>query len=337
MAMQLKKLRDANCLKDNQIRSLQQQLNFPDKHLDENIETTTTSSNLERPQGFVTEAAHSHSLSNSYMDSNEFLSTLQREFKEPFRKDNKKVKYCGPQTVEEKFRSEVDDLLEESLELWLRFSTAFHQIKKFQSSVRDLQADLSKLKGKRKEGSTRDRALQSETRPIFKHLREIQHELTLWLERNSVLQDELQERSSSLSKIQGEIDRFASEETQSEEPKLSQYQVAKFQGEVTNMKQENKKILDELQAGFDRVKGIQTEVEKTLESLDTELGISASGSQSASTRSSSSRLRIPLKSFLFGIKLKRSKTKSSITFDSSPTQQESSNTVQDPEPQKTTD
>lgn len=42
--------------------------------------------------------------------------------------------------LEKKFRSDLDDLLEENLEFWLRFSTSVHQIQKFQNSIQDLKA-----------------------------------------------------------------------------------------------------------------------------------------------------------------------------------------------------
>src|SRR5262249_28722951 len=48
--------------------------------------------------------------------------------------------------IEEKFRSDIDEMLEENLEFWLRFSTSFHQIRKFQTSVHDLKVELSKVK-----------------------------------------------------------------------------------------------------------------------------------------------------------------------------------------------
>ncbi|PQQ07759.1 protein NETWORKED 2A [Prunus yedoensis var. nudiflora] len=87
---------------------------------------------------------------------------------------------------------------------------------------------------------------------------------------------------------------------------ISKYQAAKFQGEVLNMKQENNKVKDELKAGHSRVRELKFEVEKTLARLDEELGISVA-SKSIEPKRSTSKARIPLRSFLFGVKLRRQK------------------------------
>ena len=49
-------------------------------------------------------------------------------------------------TLEKKFRSNIDDLLEENLEFWLRFSTSVHQVQKFQSSIEDLKFELKRIR-----------------------------------------------------------------------------------------------------------------------------------------------------------------------------------------------
>ncbi|KAI9107567.1 hypothetical protein K1719_021604 [Acacia pycnantha] len=139
--------------------------------------------------------------------------------------------------LEKKFRFDIDDLLEENLEFWLRNS------------------------------NSKQPSSQSEIRPIFRHMREIRAELSLWLENNSILQEELHGRYSSLCNIQDEISRVAIADSE-----LSGYQAAKFQ------------------------------VDKTLEDLDQTFGV---GTQSRIKHSSSSRNRIPLRSFLFGAKLKK--------------------------------
>ncbi|KAM7253325.1 hypothetical protein ACFE04_025943 [Oxalis oulophora] len=209
-------------------------------------------------------------------------------------------------TIQGKIRSDIDEILEENLEFWLRFSESFHQIKKFQTSVRDLRTELYKLKDKiKREGSLnhsgKQQTMYAEAKPIYKHLRDIQTELTLWCENNVLLKDEIQRRYSSLCNIQDEVSKSGEED-------LSEFQAAKFLGEITNMKQENKKVGQEIQAGFDRVQGLKAEVEKILSILDEELGISAT---STPTRSAS-RPRIPLRSFLFGVKLKRQKNQNQL-------------------------
>ncbi|CBI19273.3 unnamed protein product, partial [Vitis vinifera] len=211
-------------------------------------------------------------------------------------------------TTEEKIRADIDDILEENLEFWLRFSTSYHQIQKFQTSIQDLQAELLKLKeDKKNEGGTKQQSTKSDARPIYTHMREIQTELTLWLEHNALLKEELQGRFSSLCNLQEEISRILDADSNAQEAELSYYQAAKFQGELLNMKQENKKVKEELQKGLDRVRALQLEVERTLSQLDEDFEISKSKSHPSNWKNSVNRTRIPLRSFLFGVKLKKQK------------------------------
>ncbi|KAK4490399.1 hypothetical protein RD792_001075 [Penstemon davidsonii] len=196
--------------------------------------------------------------------------------------------------VEEKLRSSIDAILDENLDFWLRFSTSFHQIQKFKTEVQDLQDEISKLKEKKKQEGVR-----SEVRPIYKHLREIQTELTVWLDQSASLKDELNRRFESLCGIQEEITKSLKEGVEEDEIKFSSYQAARFQGEILNMKQENNKVREELQAGLDHVSTLQMEIEKTLRNLNEEFGISSDQPESKN--------RIPLRSFIFGTKPKKEK------------------------------
>nr|XP_027093872.1 protein NETWORKED 2B-like [Coffea arabica] len=205
--------------------------------------------------------------------------------------------------VEERIRTDIDELLEENIGFWMKFSTSFHQVQKFQTTVRDLQAELAEVKANNKHsGSTNHQLLVSEIRPIYRHLSEIQTELTLWLDQNDMLKDDLDNRLASLSGIQEEI--LSNAGSSAEETELSDYQAAKFQGEVLNMKQENNKLAGELHLGLERVKVILVEIERTLRDLDTEFGVAARKQQ---PRNSPIRSKIPLRTFLFGVKLKKQK------------------------------
>ncbi|GAB2302832.1 hypothetical protein Dimus_036827 [Dionaea muscipula] len=215
----------------------------------------------------------------------------------------------GVARVEGRFRAQLNDLLEANLDFWLRFSTSFHQIQKFQTSIKDLQGELSKLMGAKKQQEGADKTqLKSDARPLYKHMREIQTELTLWLEHSSVFQEELRSRFSSLDCIQEEITQAGKDEAS----ELNDFQAAKFQGEVLNMKQENSKVAEELLAGIHRVKMLKVEIEKALTKLDKEFALSESKSRQGSSKSVISKPRIPLHSFLFGIKLKKQKQKPSL-------------------------
>ncbi|KAK4356305.1 hypothetical protein RND71_025276 [Anisodus tanguticus] len=206
--------------------------------------------------------------------------------------------------VEEKLRMGIDALLDENLDFWLRFSSAFHQIQKFKTTAQDLQGEIATLREKEaKEGSSKT-DMKSEIRPIYKHLREIQNELTVWLEQSLSLKDELKRRFSSLCSIQEDITKALKEGVEEEEIRFSSHQAAKFQGEVLNMKQENNKVREELEAGVEHVTTLQVDVEKTLRKLDHEFDVG--GSQPQLTNSAS-RSRIPLGAFIFGTKAKKSK------------------------------
>ncbi|XP_057461151.1 kinase-interacting protein 1-like [Actinidia eriantha] len=204
--------------------------------------------------------------------------------------------------IEEKFRMHIDALLDENLDFWLRFSTSFHQIQKFKTGFQDLEAEILKHKEKDKsnqEDSTKAPDIKSDLRPIYKHLREIQTELTLWIEQSALLKEELQRRFASLCSIQEEITESLKAGAEEEEMKFTSHEAAKFQGEVLNMKQENKKVRVELQVGLDHMTTLQNDIEKTLEKLNDEFGLSGS------KRQSSGRPRVPLQSFIFGTKPKK--------------------------------
>ncbi|KAG8660313.1 hypothetical protein MANES_02G144700v8 [Manihot esculenta] len=332
LALQIRELKSAISVRDEEIQSLRKLSPHP-KNEDENNDINTTKdkysvhaaspestimapsvqdsshSNFASPQQPIIESAHEHQIES------------RRRMRELAALDNKSdtketandgIKMRSVETIhvgsaiEEKIRSDIDALLEENLEFWLRFSSSFHQIQKFHTSVQDLKTELAKLSLNRNQDAT-SKTLISEARPIYKHLRQIHTELTLWLETNAVLKEELHGRYASLCSIQEELTRVTSETSKSEDTELSRYQAAKFQGELLNMKQENKKVAGELEAGVDRVSNLKDEVEKTVLKMDEELGFSEDKPRSF-------RSRIPLRSFLFGSKLKKHKRQKSASI-----------------------
>ncbi|KAJ4969886.1 hypothetical protein NE237_002985 [Protea cynaroides] len=327
-------LRDLKCtiaIKDEEIKSLRQKLRFLQTSFEGNLDTNISElkdTQQGRPHGDMTEKSNSHAsnaqqpISNLLDDRNvepavrtnisiangttETYLTAAEDQEEDIKVilvDETRVS-----NIEEKFRRDIDELLEENLEFWSRFSMIFHQIQKFQTSIQDLQAETSKLnESKKQEGNTTTgRSLKSDARPIYKHLREIQSELSVWLENNALLKEELQYRFSSLCDIQEEILRVSKECSETEEVEFTSYQAAKFQGEVLNMQQENNKVADELQAGLDHVRGLQYEIEKTLSKLndDFELSEPKKEHHHNHVKPWGSRSRIPLRSFIFGGKEK---------------------------------
>ncbi|GAV66840.1 KIP1 domain-containing protein [Cephalotus follicularis] len=298
LALQIRELKNALFQRDEEIQSLRRKVSFQKNDPDE----TLTEHN------YSNQAPESINLAASSLDSTLSSPVSHQQEGSNTPGDGDKAKHVDrpPKllTIEDKIRSDINELLEENLEFWLRFSTSIHQIKKFQTSVRDLKAELLKLRDKMKQdGSGKQRSLNSDGRPIYSHLREIQTELALWLENNAVLKEEVQGRYSSLCNIQQEISRVSNAAPNAGE-ELNEYQAAKYQGEILNMKQENTKVADELKAGLDRVSVLKAEVDNILAMLDQELGISASRTP---MRSPSSRPKIPLRLFLFGAKLKKQK------------------------------
>ncbi|XP_030528253.1 protein NETWORKED 2D [Rhodamnia argentea] len=277
-SVQLRDLKNSNAMKDEEILSLRQKLNLLQMVLEGNSESIKADTLIAQEQ-----------------ETEEIKLILADQAQ-------------STSEIEEKFRMDIDQLLEENLEFWLRFSSALHQIQNYETAVEDLQAETMKLleKEKKKEGS-RSGPLKSDVKPIYKHLREIQNELTVWLEKFMTLKDEQQCRFSSLCHIQEEITRALKASAEDDDFTFTSYQAAKFQGEVLNMKQENNKVADELQAGLDHISALQVEVEKTSANLNEGFGISGSrnSQQSSHLGHSVSKSRIPLRSFIFGVKAKK--------------------------------
>ncbi|KAE8731291.1 hypothetical protein F3Y22_tig00002840pilonHSYRG00955 [Hibiscus syriacus] len=204
----------------------------------------------------------------------------------------------------DKLHGEDSKNLQRTWEYMLR-GTSVHQIKKYQTSVKDLRAELSKLR-KNQEGG-KQQSMKSAARPIYYHMREIKTELTSWLENNEVLKDEVQDQHSTLCNFQDEITRVTNASDHSGETGISLYEAAKFQGEVLNMKQEIKRVSEQLISGFTHARQLKEEVERTMADLDKEPW--SSPSMNSLSHSRSWRPRIPLQSFLFGIKFRGKKKK----------------------------
>ncbi|CAO2827904.1 unnamed protein product [Amaranthus hypochondriacus] len=284
---QLKGLRSSLAMKDEEILSLRQKLIALQKRFDEQKSAWETD---------VEPAARNQ----------EFEDDI--DIKLMFPSEGKEIS-----PVEQKLRADIDQILEENLDFWMRFSASFGQVQKFQNVVQDLQAELAKVDKthNNKEGSSHGNthissSLRSDVRPIYKHLRETQTELTVWLEQSEKLKEELQRRFSQLCHIQDEIKHALSTGAEDDDMKFTSFQAAKFQGEVANMQQENNKVADELQAGMDYITSLQLEGERTLARLSEELGFSGYQNRNETERSGS-RGRVPLRSFIFGVKPQKKK------------------------------
>ncbi|KAK7346058.1 hypothetical protein VNO80_20571 [Phaseolus coccineus] len=276
-SLMLKELKTANTLKDEEIRLLRQKLGVLQKNLagkEDLGDFSSVQPVLERN------------------DIEEYLIAAEPE--------------STTSAIEERFRMSIDELLEENLDFWLKFSTSFTGIQKFETTIKDLLSEVSRIEDKWKssEGSSSAKySLKSDARPLYKHLSEILNELTSWLENSALLKEELQCRFSSLCEIQEEITTALKTSAEDDDFKFTSYQAAKFQGEVLNMKQENHKVADELQAGLDLVTTLQLDGERALAKMNERFGLSSSKKTQRTTDSNS----VPLRSFIFGVKPKKQK------------------------------
>jgi hypothetical protein len=223
--------------------------------------------------------------------------------------------------LEEKFRRDIDTLLDENLEFWMKFTSSLQRVQGFQKKHENLQSSMKKLiisnDGKRKEGDDPSVTVTE------KELRALKTELQVWSEQNAMLRGELQCRFTSLCDIQEEITAALDMDSneQEEEAQFTSYQAAKFQGEVLNMQQENNRVSEELQAGLDHVKAFQAEVEKTLAKLHGSASISSQLSKDDDQDDEHGNLgvvpynksKVPLQSFLFPTKPKKTSLLARVT------------------------
>ncbi|KAE8656113.1 Protein NETWORKED 2C [Hibiscus syriacus] len=189
LASQIKELKNEVALRDQVIQSFRQKFISLVENKDKNLVEDEAIRRSTSQESGLTEA-----IQPSPIDEEKAGQTTRGGFKESAENMGVHVMQVKPEsrphdvlTVEDEIRSGIDDLLEENLEFWLRFSTSVHQIKKYQTSVKDLKAELSKLR--KNEGGGKQQSMKSAARPIYYHMREIKTELTLWLENNEVLKD----------------------------------------------------------------------------------------------------------------------------------------------------
>ncbi|TYG89477.1 hypothetical protein ES288_A12G102400v1 [Gossypium darwinii] len=288
---QLKELKESNAMKDELIRSLQEKLSQTG---------VGEASSVISEKIVVIETQPAESRVNGGFDVIDAVMQI--------------AKSGTTSEIEDKFRADIDELLEENLDFWYRFSTTFQEVNKFEEQVKDLSAEVLEIEERRKESGDNNEnsvkyAPQSDARPLYKHLREVQKELRVWMEKGVMLKEELKERFSSLCEIQEEITRALKASAEDDEFKFTSDQAAKFQGEILNMKQENVRVAIEVQAGLNNVTKLQLEVERNHARLSEKWGISGSKNrQSGQLQCSERRSRVPLSAFLFGGKPKKQRT-----------------------------
>ncbi|ESQ41001.1 hypothetical protein EUTSA_v10015659mg [Eutrema salsugineum] len=270
------KLKSENTMKDEQVRVLTQKLNLllKDKSDGDDLQELKAKDHQQQDQLYMLIYREDNAI-NAIAGQKQMLSPNEKQF-----------------------GARVDALLSENLNLMVRFSNSFGQIQQFDTGIKDLHVELLKIIEQKNQDK---QSLMSNVRPIYKHLSEIRTELTIWLEKSLLLKEEINLRASTLKDIQNEITEASKTDSEDSETKLTIYQGAKLEGEVSNMKKENKRISEELQTGLDQVTKLQKEADKTLEKLSEEFSLPESKKQSWQD----SKTRIPLRSFIFDIKPKK--------------------------------
>ncbi|CAO2195174.1 unnamed protein product [Urochloa humidicola] len=290
---EMKELKSSNTTKDEEIRSLKRMLSSLQAKLN-----TSPLQCAEKSEG-STKANTDHTLEDrEFAAIEKYMKNCQDE-----------EAHISP--LEEKFREEISKVLEESLDFWLRFSTSYRYIQKFQKTFDKAKADLDRLTDAKAQegldpGSASQSARKQESSALEKIFRDLSTDLQVWLEKNVLLEEELESRFSLLCSIQEEISKITTLD-QTNEAHFTPFQAAKFQGEVSNMKQENNKVTKELQAGLDHVRGLQVEIGRALLKLrdNIELSIGRSNRAQQNFRSLSVKAGVPLRTFLFGSKPKK--------------------------------
>lgn len=291
---ELKELKNANAMKDEEIHSLRRMLSSLQRKM-----------SASAPE-YVEKSEETSKISTTPTTEDKEITEIEEYIKQC---QGEEQLACS--VVEEKFRAEIDRVLEENLDFWLRFSTSYHQIRNFQTSFDKLKAEMGKLTDAHAQGGadgvpTSHQVAKLESAVLEKKFRDLNTDLQVWMEKNVLLKGELENRFSSLCGIQEDISTITTLD-KSDEVHFTLFQAAKYQGEVLNMKQENNKVAKELEAGLDHVRGLQVEVGRVLLKLreNLELSIARSNRAQQNFRNLSTKAGVPLRTFLFGTKQKK--------------------------------
>jgi flagellar motility protein MotE (MotC chaperone) len=291
---ELNELRSANTTKDEEIHSLRRMLSSLQRKM-----------NAPVPDG-VEKSEETSKISTTPTTEDKEIAEIDEYIKQC------QVEEPPAYSVgEEKFRAEIDKVLEQNMDFWLRFSTSYHQIRNFQTAFDRLKAEMVKLTDAQAQGvadgiPTNHQVAKLESAVLEKKFRDLNTDLQVWMEKNVLLKGEVENRFSSLCSIQEDISKITILD-KSDDDHFTLFQAAKFQGEVLNMKQENNKVAKELEAGLDHVRGLQVEVGRVLLKLreNLELSIARSNRAQQNFRALSTKAGVPLRTFLFGAKPKK--------------------------------
>ncbi|KAG6537236.1 hypothetical protein ZIOFF_002323 [Zingiber officinale] len=179
-------------------------------------------------------------------------------------------------STEEKFRKDVNHLVDKNLEFWLRFSTTHHYVQQIKAKYEELLADINKPNDKKTEEGN-SQAGKTESESFVKRLGQFKTELLVWSEQSLLLGGELERRLSSLRSMQEEISNIVNIGSSSGEALFAPDEAMRLQNEAMDMKHESGKSLSQLLLGLDQIRGVQTEIEKQLTMLCDNFQVYVSG------------------------------------------------------------
>jgi chromosome segregation ATPase len=290
---ELKALKNANAMKDKEIHSLRRMLSSLQKNMSASITESTEKSE------------ETSKISTSSATEDKEIAEIEEYIKQC------QVEDPLISVADDKFRAEIDRVLGENLDFWLRFSTSYHQIRNFQRSFDKLKIEMDKMTNEQAEegpyGFTASyQVAKLESAVLEKKFRNLNTDLQVWMEKNVLLKGEVENRLSALCSIQEKISKITPLD-RGDEVHFDALQAAKFQGEVLNMKQENNKVAKELEAGLDHIRGLQVEVGRVLLKLreNLELSMARSNRAQQNFQNLSTKAGVPLRTFLFGPKPKK--------------------------------
>ncbi|GMI68712.1 Networked 2B [Hibiscus trionum] len=287
--LHLKELNRSNAMKDELIRSLQEKLSLLQTGLGEN----NNADQYAEPRPVISEK----------------IVIIESQHAEKEEKDE----FDSIIEIEKKFRADIDELLEENLDFWCRFSTTFQGVNMFEARVNGLSAEVDQIEEQRKQNGSGSSKypLQSDVKALQELLSEVHNDLSDWMEKGVLLKAEVKKRFTSLCEVQEEITMALKASAEDEEFKFTSDQAARFKGEILDMKQENFIVANELQAGLDNVTRLQLEIERNQARLsgDGGRGLFRSRNRRSDDQLKRSESRgVPLGAFIFGGKLKKQKT-----------------------------
>jgi chromosome segregation ATPase len=188
---ELKELKSANATKDEEIHSLRRMLSSLQKKMSASIiesiekseETSKISTSPTTEDKEIAKSEETSKISTSPTTEDKEIAEIEEYIKQ-WQVDGS----LASSVAEEKFRVEIDRVLGENLNFWLRFSTSYHQIRNFQISFDMLKTEMHRLTDEQEDGGTYGFAgsyqvAKLESAVLEKKFRDLNTDLQVWIEK----------------------------------------------------------------------------------------------------------------------------------------------------------